>query len=61
MVEEESERITAGDEHIDPHVTLVAIHQEGLVYVLLHNGVVMLRDLLSIPVQHYAETNHMFT
>ena len=51
IIEEDAERVTGGDQHIDAHVTFVAVNQEGFVQILLYNSVIILGNLFSITIQ----------
>ena len=53
VVQENAQGVAGSDQDVDPQVKLVALHQEGLVQVLLHNEVVLRREFLTIPNQRY--------
>lgn len=45
FVDEHSQRLHAGDQHLDPHVELESVDQLGLVQVALHHARVGRREL----------------
>lgn len=48
VVKENAQRVTGSDEDVDPQVELVALHQEGLVQVLLNDKVLLRWQLLTV-------------
>lgn len=48
VVEEDAQRVAGGDEDVDAQIKLVALHQEGLVQVLLNDEVLLGWQLLTV-------------
>lgn len=48
VVEEDAERVARCDEDVDAQVELVALHQEGLVQILLNDKVLLGWQLLAV-------------
>lgn len=48
VVQENSKRVAGSDQDVDAQVKLVALHQEGLVQVLLNNKVLLGWQLLTV-------------
>lgn len=48
VIEENPKRVTRSDEDVDTQVKLIALHQKGLVQVLLNNKVLLGWQLLTV-------------
>ena len=58
-VDVDSEGVEAGDEHVQPHVELVAVDQEGLLDVSLDDGGLLGRlQVVDAPV---SDVHHFYT